>query len=299
MGGVFEKPRASRKQRTAPVRYRWWRHPRDGAGLLQGLLLCGQCSARLNIAYAGQGGRYPSYFCRALRRDVIAKACLNVSSRNVDGPVVSLVLQTLTRQNLNDAMQVVALVEQEDVALDQQWKLRIERARYETKRAEKQYNLCDPENRIVVRTLEARWNEKLEELGRLEHEYEELSRRKRVELSDIDRKRILDLADDIPKLWKAKSRQPKQSFPYVTSSTAGDHDTIHRCASQYSALGCPMADRRGHRNRGRSHDETASTRPTQTEPRLAVALDDRSQFPVEVETPRPSLTATCGPGGAL
>src|SRR3712207_8029189 len=42
--------------------------------------------------------------------------------------------------------------------------LRIERARYEAQRAQRQYDAIEPENRLVARTLEARWNAALEAL---------------------------------------------------------------------------------------------------------------------------------------
>jgi hypothetical protein len=64
--------------------------------------------------------------------------------------------------------------EQRVYLMDWLWSLRGHRA-YERrvvvhKRAERQYDACDPENRVVARTLETRWNEKLAELERLERE---------------------------------------------------------------------------------------------------------------------------------
>jgi len=97
----------------------------------------------------------------------------------------------------------VQILEQEDAALNHQWKLRIERAQYEAKRAERQYDACDPDNRIVARTLETRWNEKLAEVERVEREHQDLKHRRRLELNDLDRQRILGPADDLPKLWRS------------------------------------------------------------------------------------------------
>jgi hypothetical protein len=37
----------------------------------------------------------------------------------------------------------------------------------------------------------------------LEREHQELKQRRRLELNDIDRQRILGLADDLPKLWRS------------------------------------------------------------------------------------------------
>ena len=180
--------------------------PREGAALLQGLLRCARCGHPLQVAYLGQSGRYPQYQCHRLRYEGRAEdLCVAVSSRFVDGPMVELVFQALTRENLQAATSVVEIVEQQDAALEQQWRLRLERVRYEAKRAERQYDACDPDNRVVARTLETRWNEKLVEIEKLEHEFEEVRQQKRVEINDLDRQRIVELAVDLPRLWRAKT----------------------------------------------------------------------------------------------
>ena len=48
--------------------------------------------------------------------------------------------------------------------IDRQWQKRIEAARYEAERAARRYHQVEPENRLVARTLEAEWNERLEEV---------------------------------------------------------------------------------------------------------------------------------------
>jgi DNA invertase Pin-like site-specific DNA recombinase len=179
--------------------------PREGAALLQGLMLCGRCGHRMTVRYAGQNGRYVRYFCDKLRQVAIGDRCLVLTSRNVDQPIVELVLQTLTKENLGNALEVLELVDEENAALDQQWKLRLERARYEVKRAERQYDACDPDNRVVARTLEKRWNDKLVELETLERDHAEMRAKKRLELSEVERQRILDLASNLPKLWHANT----------------------------------------------------------------------------------------------
>lgn len=177
---------------------------REGAALLQGMLVCGHCGHRVQIAYNGMNGRYPSYRCvRLASEGVTHQSCFTISVRNVDPAVVDIVLGMLTAERLDAATKVAEIIEQEEAGLEQQWKLRLERARYEGKRAERQYDACDPENRVVARTLEKRWNDKLEEIERLEREYEESRRGRRVELSDLDRQRIAALAGDMRRLWSA------------------------------------------------------------------------------------------------
>ena len=48
------------------------------------------------------------------------------------------------------------------------WEQRIERARYEADRAARQFQACEPENRLVARTLEAAWGDRLAAVTRAE-----------------------------------------------------------------------------------------------------------------------------------
>ena len=71
----------------------------------------------------------------------------------------------------------------------------------------------EPENRLVARTLEKRWNEKLQQLAEvgalpkvlvgLDHAYTQAQRVQRLELSDVQRQQILQLAADLPTIWQA------------------------------------------------------------------------------------------------
>jgi DNA invertase Pin-like site-specific DNA recombinase len=178
---------------------------REGPALLQGLLLCGHCGARLSVRYTGQGGKYAAYMCHKLAEDGFGGICSQFYARNLDGPIVDVVLAALTRERLIEATRVVELLDEQRTAVDRQWQLRLERARYDAKRAERQHEACDPENRLVARAIEKRWNERLAELERLASDYETFKRAQRFELSEIDRQRVLGLASDLPRLWNAKT----------------------------------------------------------------------------------------------
>jgi hypothetical protein len=182
---------------------------REGRALLQGMLLCARCGARLGVQYSGTNGRYPQYRCRKLEEQQVGEPCLLLHTRNLDEPIVDLVLAALTREHLFDATQVLALVDEQHTAVDRQWQLRLERARYDAKRAERQFDACDPDNRVVARTLEKRWNDRLTEVETLERDYDDFKRKQRLELSDLDRRRILDLAADLPRLWRAKTTEDR------------------------------------------------------------------------------------------
>jgi hypothetical protein len=99
-------------------------------------------------------------------------------------------------------------LEQEYAALNRQWELRLERARYEAERARRQYNTVEPENRLVARTLEREWEDKLRAVEKTEQEYQTWRTRNRLELTPEDRQDILALGEDLPTVWHAPSTTP-------------------------------------------------------------------------------------------
>ncbi len=93
----------------------------------------------------------------------------------------------------------------EAAALERQWKLRVERVRYEASRAQRQYEACEPENRLVARSLEHLWEEKLRAVEQVEKEFEAWRKQHHAVLTDKDRQQILALGENLPKLWSAPS----------------------------------------------------------------------------------------------
>ncbi len=81
--------------------------------------------------------------------------------------------------------------------------LRHERARYDAERARRQYDAVEPENRLVARTLELLWEEKLRAAEAIEKEYEQWCLEEPLVLSDADRTALLALGENLPGIWRA------------------------------------------------------------------------------------------------
>jgi len=127
------------------------------------------------------------------------------------------VLRALEPAALELSLRAVQDVEGERRQLHRQWKQRLERVRYESERAERQYQAVDPDNRLVARTLEARWEESLRNERHLQEEYDRFLQQTPTTLSDADRARIRALSADITTLWHA------------SQTTAADRKEIIRC----------------------------------------------------------------------
>jgi len=181
--------------------------PREGRALLSGILICGRCGRRFRTAYQGRGEGW-TYVCSG-DRDRGALPCWTVRGQAIDAAVEDLFLRMVIPSELDITLAVEREAEAQAASLHQQWKLRLEKAEYEARRAERRYKAIDPENRVVARTLESEWEACLRELESVKARYEDARREHRVQLTDQDRARIRALARDLPAVWRAPTTQPE------------------------------------------------------------------------------------------
>jgi DNA invertase Pin-like site-specific DNA recombinase len=176
---------------------------REGSALLQGIALCGQCGHQMGVRYVGQSGR-PYYVCHTVNQALEpGRRCFSVAGKSIDDQVAHLFLSTITPPEIELSLAVIREVERQADEIERQWKLRLERTRYEARVAERRYKAVDPEYRVVARTLEREWDDKLKEQEEVEREYQEARRQAKVDLTDTDRVRILALSKNLPRLFKA------------------------------------------------------------------------------------------------
>jgi hypothetical protein len=176
---------------------------REGRALLQGIVLCGLCGSHMTLHYEGGRGDHLVYICDAEVRDYGSRRCQQVRGLALDAEIERLVLQAFEPDRVALALGALEQLEREAAMLERQWKMRIERARYEAARAQRQFEMCEPENRLVARNLERLWETKLRAVEEAEQEFESWRRRHGTVLTDEDRQQILALGEDLPKLWAA------------------------------------------------------------------------------------------------
>ena len=176
--------------------------PREGPALLCGLLVCCRCGRRMSAHYSGRGRSYFTYSCTG-ERDRGQVLCWTVPGAAIDAAVEELFLQTMVPEELELSLAVEREVEGRAEELAQAFRARMEQAAYEARRAERRYKAVDPDNRVVARTLEREWEEKLQAVAELEQQYARARKERRVELSEEDRRRIRALGRDLPQVWRA------------------------------------------------------------------------------------------------
>jgi DNA invertase Pin-like site-specific DNA recombinase len=183
---------------------------REGLCLLQGLLLCGVCGHRLGIRYTGNGGIYPTYQCVWKHREALAsRACLSIPSAPLDQAIAERMLGAITPVTIELALAALTDLEDRDREISTQWRMRIERARYEADLAERRYEAVDPANRLIAATLETRWNAAMQRLHDLEAELAAFEQRTLRAVTAEQKRQILQLAKDFPRLWAASTTSPR------------------------------------------------------------------------------------------
>jgi DNA invertase Pin-like site-specific DNA recombinase len=176
--------------------------PRRGPSLLSGLVTCGRCGLRMAVQYSNNGYAH-RYGCTRMAVDYGEPFCQSVKGEPLDQAVSELVLKALEPAALEVSLQVAADVEAERQRLRQHWEQRLERTHYESERAFRQFNAVEPENRLVARTLERRWEESIAAVEKLKQEYARAMASTPAALSPAERTTIRELARDFPALWTA------------------------------------------------------------------------------------------------
>lgn len=177
---------------------------REGLCLLQGLTLCGQCGRRLTVRYTGNDGIYPVYQCSWRHREGLAsRACLSIPATPLDQAISGRLVTAVTPVTIELALAALADLETRDREIGGQWRMRIERARYEAELAERRYELVDPGNRLIAATLEQRWNDALQRLHDLEAELATFEQQTMRVVTAEQKRQIMQLAEDFPRLWTA------------------------------------------------------------------------------------------------
>jgi excisionase family DNA binding protein len=184
---------------------------REGKALLQGIIRCGRCGRRMQIAYSGTGGKILRYAC-ARGRDFHAtdEVCQSLAGRRLDRAVADAFLEAVTPAALRAGGEAVAALEREHEQRRRSQQLAVERAEQDAVRAQRQFDACEPENRLVGRTLEQRLETALATLERERSKLAEVEQRRPQALSDHERTNLAQLARELPRLWDAPSTSDRQ-----------------------------------------------------------------------------------------
>ena len=140
-----------------------WRAPRgegggavrEGTALLQGRMRCGRCGRMMQVGYSGAKGVSPRYVCARSKQLYGGEhVCQSLGGRRLEQRVLDELFAVLAPASLAATARAL---EQADANYRERlavFELAVERARYGSERARRQFDAVEPENRLVARTLE-------------------------------------------------------------------------------------------------------------------------------------------------
>ena len=174
------------------------RPAREGTALCQGIIICGSCGKPMMTNY--HTDQRPSYECSSRRDRLTTPSCRTVVAACVDDAVAGALLDALTPGQIALALSAADEVAGRRQRVSRAAELAVERARYEADRAERAFCQVEPENRLVARSLEARWEARLAALAEAGQALEAA----RDTLPPLPGRDDLEkLAADLPALWNA------------------------------------------------------------------------------------------------
>lgn len=173
---------------------------REGTALCQGIIVCGVCGGRVGTRYDRADAKV-TYQCQATNSGH-SRAGRRIVVSIVDGPVEALFLKTVTPEQIALALAAADEVTDRHASTHRAAELAVGRARYEADRAERAFTNVEPENRLVARTLEARWEAKLAALTEAEAA---LATAKAAKPPLPEHTSLRALAADLPRLWHAQT----------------------------------------------------------------------------------------------
>ena len=193
-----------RIRQTMAANTRAWQHTgaaTSGPALLSGLLRCRRCGRKLVVCYTSNAHNVLRYICVRGARDNGEPRCISFGGLLVDDTVAKEILRVVQPAAVDAAVVASeAAAHQQDEVLNA-WTRELEAARYAARRAQKQYDATDPENRLVADELERRWNTALQRVREIEGRIEQhVHGRSQVVVPT--REEFESLAADLEAIWR-------------------------------------------------------------------------------------------------
>jgi len=209
----YERIQAKIKENQDKMQHRGGgkRTVRGGGALLTGLVCCSKCGHRMRVSYKLDHWRYG---CDVARMHYGKARCQSVSGAPIDQAVVAEFFKALSLAEIDALEEVSRRQAEHQQELLRHLKQEVMRLDYAAKRAERQYNCVEPENRLIAATLEERWEQALLEVeqakGRLVAAEEAPSRPLKI-ASEL-RQAFADAGRRLPELWPRLRNEAKKSL---------------------------------------------------------------------------------------
>ena len=139
----------------------------------------------MHSAYSGERGRARRYYCDPREGQIGGRAeCQGMGGRGLDETVLAEVFRVLEPAALAATVKALAEAETAEETRLAVFRAAAEKAHYEAERAHRQFDACEPENRLVARGLETAWETSLRAAEQADAELATQQARRPTPLSD-------------------------------------------------------------------------------------------------------------------
>ena len=199
--------------------------PREGQTLLHGITYCGECGHKMCVQYKGG----TQYLCNHLKQQTGTPVCQRIGGNAIDNQVVGWFFEALSAAEIDTASQILTAADAEQSTVLEAHRQQVERLRYQTQLAERQFLKSDPDNRLVAGELERRWEENLCELKSASDQLKAKQRQKPIYAVPTDLLEFLkDIGVKLPEIWNTNLLKSAQKKTLLRSLI--DKVVIHRVA---------------------------------------------------------------------
>jgi DNA invertase Pin-like site-specific DNA recombinase len=173
---------------------------RCGAALLSGLVRCGRCGHAMQVVY--KDNRF-QYVCTVSQSHQAKPNCQHIGGRPIDEAVVQEFFRVLQPAEIDAMERAESRRVEHQRELERHLGQEVRRLEYAAKRAERQYDSVDPENRLIASTLESRWEAALVELEQAKVRLAEVKSRSTPAIVIPESLRAaFDVGRRLPEVWE-------------------------------------------------------------------------------------------------
>jgi DNA invertase Pin-like site-specific DNA recombinase len=173
---------------------------RGGQALLSGLIRCARCACILHVWYKARKNTTRYYCFGNIAQG--GNRCIGFGGLKAEQVVTAEILRAIAGDAVEAAIQAAEQVVTQRKERQRMVEMELEQARYEALLASRRYESIDPENRLVARELEARWNLALQKAAEVENRLNQLDRIPEDKPLP-DKNLLMSLAHDLPAVWDA------------------------------------------------------------------------------------------------
>jgi DNA invertase Pin-like site-specific DNA recombinase len=219
-----------------------WRPPRgegggaarEGRALLQGLIRCGRCGRRMQVGYSGKT-LVPNYSCVRGNQLYGSERCQSVGGRRIERVVLDAVFEALRPAGIEATLRAIEHANSDHQARVRSAELELERARIHADRARRQFDACEPENRLVARTLEREWEQRLTEVRRAERAAADLAAKRPDPLTDEEIAWCRQAGADLRQVFDAPTTSDRERKQLLRAILTDVIVTVDRASEQHAA----------------------------------------------------------------